>query len=61
VPFDEGKPNLILAKTIKGKGVSFIEDKVDWHHHTPTDDEFAVAMAELQLAEEKWQVQYGHG
>jgi transketolase len=61
VPFEEGKPNLILARTVKGKGISFIEDKANWHHHVPTDEEFAVAMAELQLEEEKWQVEYGNG
>jgi len=58
---EEGKPSLILARTTKGKGVSFIEDQVNWHHHVPTDDEFATAMSELNLAEEKWQVQYGNG
>jgi len=61
IPFEEGKPSLILARTTKGKGVSFIEDQVNWHHHVPTDDEFATAMSELNLAEEKWQVQYGNG
>lgn len=51
IPFEEGKPSLILAHTIKGKGVSFIEDQVNWHHHLPTNDEFAIAMAELESAE----------
>jgi transketolase len=59
VPFKKGKPNLILARTTKGKGISFIEDQANWHHHVPNDEEFAAAMAELQLAEEAWQVQYG--
>jgi transketolase len=59
VPFEKGKPNLILARTTKGKGISFIEDQVGWHHHVPTDKEFAAAMSELQRAEEAWQVQYG--
>ena len=58
LPFENGKPNLILAHTIKGKGISFIEDQVGWHHHTPNDEEFETAMTELQAAEEKWQVQY---
>lgn len=31
-PFEAGKPNLVLAHTIKGKGVSFIENSVKWHH-----------------------------
>jgi transketolase len=51
VPFEKGRPNLILAKTIKGKGVSFIEDAVEWHHHVPNDDEYAAAMAELDCQE----------
>ncbi len=59
IPFEKGKPSLILARTIKGKGISFIEDQVGWHHRTPTDEEYAAAMSELQLAEEAWQVQYG--
>lgn len=51
LPFEEGKPNLILARTIKGKGISFIEDQVQWHHHVPTDAEFGTAMMELDEAE----------
>ncbi|MBC8333354.1 MAG: transketolase [Anaerolineae bacterium] len=51
LPFEEGKPNLILARTIKGKGISFIEDQVQWHHHVPTDAEFDTAMLELDEAE----------
>jgi transketolase len=48
-----------LARTTKGKGISFIEDQVVWHHHVPNDTEFAAALSELQHAEEAWQVQYG--
>jgi transketolase len=47
VPFVSGKPNLILAHTIKGKGVSFMENSVKWHHRVPNDKEYAAAMAEL--------------
>lgn len=60
IPFEIGKPSLILARTTKGKGISFIEDQANWHHHVPNDVEFAAAMTELQTAEEKWQVQYGN-
>jgi transketolase len=60
VPFEKGKPNLILARTIKGKGVSFIEDQAGWHHHVPNDGEFTAAMMELDQAEEAWQVHYGN-
>jgi transketolase len=51
LPFESGKPNLILAHTTKGKGVSFIEDKVPWHHKVPTETEFEIALRELGLAE----------
>lgn len=52
VPFTSGKPSLVLANTRKGKGVSFMENTVKWHHHVPTDEEYGVAMAELNHAEE---------
>ena len=54
VPFEPGKPNLVLAHTTKGKGISFIENQVSWHHHVPSDDEFAKAMLELDAAEQAW-------
>jgi transketolase len=47
LPFEAGKPNLILARTIKGKGISFMEDQVQWHHHVPADAEYASALLEL--------------
>jgi len=51
IPFVRGKPSLVLANTIKGKGISFIEDRVGWHHHVPTDEEYARAMVELDAAQ----------
>ena len=51
VPFEPGRPNLILASTIKGKGISFIEGQVKWHHRVPTDDELVRALEELERAE----------
>ncbi len=54
IPFEKGKPNLILARTIKGKGISFIEDQANWHHHVPNDEEMAVAMVELDESEKEW-------
>jgi transketolase len=51
LPFEKGKPNLVLAHTTKGKGISFIEDKVPWHHKVPTETEFEIALRELGLAE----------
>lgn len=49
-PFEQGKPSLILAHTVKGSGVSFMENQVNWHHHVPTDDELERALAELDEA-----------
>lgn len=51
IPFAAGRPNLLLAHTVKGKGVSFIEDEVGWHHHVPTDAELQAALVELEQAE----------
>jgi transketolase len=59
IPFKTGKPNLVLAHTVKGKGVSFIEDNVHWHHHVPTDEEYRTAQAELTQAERNWQAKNG--
>jgi transketolase len=46
-PSTRDKPLCVIADTIKGKGVSFMEDNVSWHHGVPTDAEFAQAMREL--------------
>lgn len=43
----DGRPRCVIAHTIKGKGVSFMEDKAKWHHGVPSDDEYAIAMQEL--------------
>jgi len=47
VPWVPGKPNLLIAHTHKGYGVSFIQDKPEWHHRVPTDQELAAALREL--------------
>lgn len=47
LPLEPGKPSLIIADTIKGKGVSFMEDERKWHHGVPTDAQYVQAMAEL--------------
>lgn len=44
----KGKPTVIIAETIKGYGVSFIENKADWHHKVPTDEQLASALEELE-------------
>ncbi|MBQ4150602.1 MAG: transketolase [Clostridia bacterium] len=43
----KGKPTAIIANTVKGKGISFMENNVSWHGKAPNDDEYATAMAEL--------------
>ena len=46
----KGMPTAIIAKTLKGKGVSFMENAVDWHGKAPNDEEYAIAMEELEKA-----------
>ena len=46
----KGKPQIIVAHTIKGKGVSFIENKVEWHGIAPKDEELKKALIELEEA-----------
>jgi len=59
LPFEQGKPNLVIANTVKGKGISFMEDNVIWHHRVPTDDEYELAQAELNQAEKNLEIKYG--
>lgn len=44
----KGQPTAIIAKTVKGKGVSFMENQASWHGSAPNDEQYAVAMAELK-------------
>ncbi len=46
----KGKPTCIVSKSVKGKGVSFMEDKCDWHGSAPNAEQYATAMAELDAA-----------
>ena len=49
----KGKPTVIIAKTVKGKGVSYMEDKCEWHGQAPKEDLYKVAVADLEkIAEE---------
>ena len=43
----DGKPHVIIADTVKGKGISFIENKPEWHHHRLSQEEYEKARAEL--------------
>jgi transketolase len=47
VPFSADRPSAVIANTIKGRGVSFMEDRVEWHHKVPTADELERALREL--------------
>jgi transketolase len=49
IPFKSGKPNFVIAHTIKGKGVSFMENDYVWHHKVPSDEEYEKAMSELEM------------
>lgn len=48
----KGMPTAIIAKTLKGKGVSYMENQVGWHGKAPNDEEYAIAMEELKKAGE---------
>ncbi len=47
IPVVPGKPHLVLAHTIKGRGVSFIENHAEWHHKVPSEEELKRALKEL--------------
>jgi transketolase len=50
VPFDPGKPSAIICHTIKGKGVSFVENNLNWHHKNKvTEEEVKSLLAELEV------------
>jgi transketolase len=55
LPFTEGKPSVVIARTIKGKGISFMENNPKWHHGVPNDQQYEQAQQELKarLAEIK--------
>lgn len=51
-PLEPGKPGFVIARTVKGRGISFMENVGKWHHGVPNDDEYTRAIAEIdaQLA-----------
>ena len=49
-PLEPGRPSAVIARTTKGKGVSFMEDVGKWHHGVPSDEEYARAIGELDAA-----------
>jgi transketolase len=50
IPAETGKPTLLIAHTVKGKGVSFMENQVVWHYRSPSAEQLAQALAELENA-----------
>jgi transketolase len=54
VPFEKGKPSMIVAKTVKGKGVSFMENEAKYHHWNPGEREAGIALEEMKAAGERW-------
>ena len=58
LPFEPGKPSLIIANTVKGKGVSFMENSIKWHHGVPNKEEYEMALRELD--NKKHQITYSN-
>jgi len=51
IPFEKDKPNVILAHTTKGKGVSFMEGRLEWHYKSPNSNQLKIALDELTNSE----------
>jgi len=49
IPSEKEKPTLVIANTIKGKGVSFMENEKKWHHGVPSDEQYEMAVKELEI------------
>lgn len=49
VPPEKGRPTVIIAHTVKGKGVSYMEDSLDWHYKSPNEQQLAAALAQVAL------------
>lgn len=60
LPFEAGRPSVILAETTKGKGVSFMENEVLWHYRSPQGEEYEAAVAELDAASAALEGEAGH-
>jgi len=45
----KGKPTAIIANTIKGKGISYMEDRLEWHYKSPNDEQLKIALEELRI------------
>jgi transketolase len=49
-PLAAARPGVVIARTVKGRGVSFMEDAAQWHHGVPSDEEYVRALAEIDAA-----------
>jgi len=47
-PFESERPSCLIAHTVKGKGVSFMENNLLWHYRSPQGEEYRAALAELE-------------
>jgi len=47
LPFEPGRPSAVIARTVKGKGVSFMENDLEWHYRPPTEDDLRRALREI--------------
>ena len=50
IPAAAGRPTAIVARTVKGKGVSFMEDDLEWHYRPPNDEDLRRALAEIEAS-----------
>ena len=50
----EGKPHLLLAHTVKGKGLPFAENRAEWHHHVPNEEQLQQAYEALGVKGVEW-------
>jgi transketolase len=48
IPWSTRQPSVLIAHTIKGKGVSFMENRVEWHYRSPNEEQLATALSELE-------------
>jgi len=51
LPFEKGKPSVVIAHTVKGKGVSFMENRLEWHYKSPNDEQLKIALREIGMAQ----------
>ncbi len=53
VSFQKDSPSVIISHTVKGKGISFMEDKLEWHYKSPNKEEYDIALKELNALDKK--------